>query len=471
MWTSTMELSLRRIIPTQLIGRFWRGAYFSSFAPLQVQNLPRQPLPSPYWVRVRNRLAGICGSDLHLIYTDGDFRIAPAALPSHEYSYPGHEVAGEVIEVGDKVQELQVGDRVVLQSGPNCLSTGVQPVCRSCAAGNYNLCEHGDFPGPYPFGGGWSEEMLLHEQQLFRVPPEMNDEQAVLLEPAAVAVHAALRRLPRSADRVLIIGASTIGLLLLQVIRALVPQAEISVAARYPFQVEQATRLGAAHILYPQDGYQAVQRTTGAQLYQGFMGNQMLLGGYDVIYDTIGKQRTIHEALRWARAGGAVVVVGVSLHLMHLDLTPVWYQEVDLIGTLAHGSETWPVGTQSRHSTFAIATEMIVLGQLNSTQLITHRFPLSEYQRALTTATNKADSRAIKVIFDYSLQPASVVPNVRSSSQRRLQTPALSDIPGPAVPVDTPGGDVTEATGDKTVIVAKPPKRYPLQPGERAVKG
>ena len=471
MWTSTMELSLRRIIPTQLVGRFWRGAYFSSFAPLQVQNLPRQPLPSPYWARVRNRLAGICGSDLHLIYADGDFRIAPAALPNHEYSYPGHEVVGEVIEVGDKVQELHVGDRVALQSGPNCLSTGVQPVCRSCAAGNYNLCEHGEFPGPYPFGGGWSEEMLLHEQQLFRIPPEMSDEQAVLLEPTAVAVRAALRRLPRSSDRVLIIGASTIGLLLLQVIRALVPQAEISVAARYPFQVEQATRLGAAHILYPQDGYQAVQRTTGAQLYQGFMGNQMLLGGYDVTYDTIGKQSTIHNALRWTRAGGAVVVVGVSLHLMHLDLTPVWYQEVDLIGTVAHGSETWPVGTRSRHSTFAIASEMIVLGQVNPAQLITHRFPLSEYQRALTTAINKTDSRAIKVVFDYSLQPASVVPNVRSSSQRRLRTPALSDVPRQAIAVDTPGENKTQATDDKTVSVAKPPRRYPLQPGERTGRG
>ncbi len=421
MWTSTMELSLRRVIPTQLIGRFWRGAYFSSFAPLQVQNIPRQPLPSPNWVRVRNRLAGICGSDLHLIYTDGDFRIAPAALPNHEYSYPGHEVVGEVIE--------------------------------------------------YPFGGGWSEEMLLHEQQLFRIPPEMNDEQAVLLEPTAVAVHAVLRRLPRPGDRVLVIGAGTIGLLLLQVIHALVPQAETSVAARYPFQVEQATRLGAAHILYPQDGYQAVQRATGAQLYQGPMGNQMLLGGYDVIYDTIGKERTIHEALRWTRAGGAVVVVGVSLHLMHLDLTPVWYQEVDLIGTLAHGTETWPVGTQSRCSTFAIATELILRGQLNPAQLITHHFPLSEYQRALTTATDKADCRAIKVVFDYSLQPASVVPNVRTSSQRRLQTPALSDIPEPTVSGDTPGADVTEATDDKTVIVVKPPKRYPLKPGDRTVNG
>jgi 2-desacetyl-2-hydroxyethyl bacteriochlorophyllide A dehydrogenase len=470
-WTSTMELSLRRVIPTQLIGRFWRGAYFSSFAPLQVQNIPRQPLPSPNWVRVRNRLAGICGSDLHLIYTDGDFRIAPAALPSHEYSYPGHEVVGEVIEVGDKVQELRVGDRVTLQSGPNCLSTGVQPACRSCAAGNYNLCERANFPGPYPFGGGWSEEMLLHEQQLFRIPPQMSDEQAVLLEPTAVAVHAVLRRLPRPGDRVLVIGAGTIGLLLLQVIHALVPQAEISVAARYPFQVEQATRLGAAHILYPQDGYQAVQRATGAQLYQGPMGNQMLLGGYDVIYDTIGKERTIHEALRWTRAGGAVVVVGVSLHLMHLDLTPVWYQEVDLIGTLAHGTETWPVGTQSRCSTFAIATELILRGQLNPAQLITHRFPLSEYQRALTTATDKADCRAIKVVFDYSLQPASVVPNVRTSSQRRSQTPALSAVPEPDVSGDIPGADVTEATDDKTVIVVKPPKRYPLKPGDRTVNG
>src|SRR5713226_3080270 len=472
MWTSTLELSLRRVFLTQLLGRFWHGAYFSSFAPLQVQNLPRQQLPASNWVRVRNHLAGISGSDLHLVYVDEDFSIAPAALPSRRYSYPGHEVVGEVIEVGDDIQYLHVGDRVVLQNDPNCISTGSQSLCRSCAAGNYNLCERASSLSDLrPIGGGWSEEMLLHEQQLFRIPPEMNDEQAVLLEPTAVAVHAVLRRLPRPGDRVLVIGAGTIGLLLLQVIHALVPQAETSVAARYPFQVEQATRLGAAHILYPQDGYQAVQRVTGAQLYQGPMGNQMLLGGYDVIYDTIGKERTIHEALRWTRAGGAVVVVGVSLHLMHLDLTPVWYQEVDLIGTLAHGTETWPVGTQSRRSTFAIATEMILRGQLNPAQLITHRFPLSEYQRALTTATDKADCRAIKVVFDYSLQPASVVPNVRTSSQRRLQTPALSAVPEPTVSGDTPGADVTEATDDKTVTVAKPPKRYPLKPGDRTVNG
>jgi 2-desacetyl-2-hydroxyethyl bacteriochlorophyllide A dehydrogenase len=420
MWTSTLELSPKRVILTQVLGRFWHGAYFSSFAPLQVQNLPRQPLPAPNWVRVRNRLAGVCGSDLLMIYVDGDFRIAPAALPRHRQSYPGHEVVGEVIEVGDDVQYLHVGDRVVLQSGPSCISTGAQPLCRSCAAGNYNLCERaGLLSGPEPIGGGWSEEMLLHEQQLFRISPEMSDEQAVLLEPFAVAVRAVLRHLPQPGDHVLIIGAGTIGLLILQVLRALVPEATVSVMARHSFQIEQATRMGAAHILYPRDSYQGVERATGAKLFTGMFGNKMLLGGYEAIYDTIGSKQTIHDSLRWTRAGGTVVLVGLSPHMMRLDLTPIWYQEIDLVGTLGHGMETWPIGTHEHRSTLAIAAELIEQGQLHPEKLITHRFALNNYREALSTATEKSRSRAIKVVFDYALLPASVVPNVRATARQR----------------------------------------------------
>ncbi len=425
MWTTTLELKPTNVMVTQLLGRFWRGAYFSSFAPLQIRNMPRQPLPAGEWVRVRNRLAGICGSDLHLIYVDGDFRIAPAALPTHRQSYPGHEVVGEVIEVGENVgtsladtQPLHVGDRVVLQHGPNCFSAGVQPLCRSCADGNYALCERGELPGPQPIGGGWSEEMLVHEHQLFPVPTDMTDEQAVLLEPSALAVHAVLRSLPQPGDRVLIIGAGTIGLLTLQVIRALAPDAEISVLARHPFQIEQATRMGAIHIIYPQDSYKGVQKATEAQLYRGIMGNQMLLGGYDVIYDTVGSKHTLHDALRWARAGGSVVMVGLSLHTMHIDLTPIWYQEINLIGALGHGMETWPIGTNTRRSTFAITTELIQQGHLHPEQLITHRFPLTQYRHALSTASSKGHSRATKVVFDYSLLPVSVVANVRASARQ-----------------------------------------------------
>src|SRR5690348_9236771 len=226
MWTSTLELTPGRVLATKLLGRFWRGAYFSSFAPFQVQNLPRQPLPDPHWVRVRNTLAGVSASDLDLIFVDRAFNIAPAALPSHKPIYLGHEIVGEVIEVGDEVRRLHAGERVVLQHGPNCVTADAQPLCRSCAAGNYSLCEYGAFHALQPIGGGWSEEMLLHEQQLFRVSDELTDAQAVLLEPSAVAIHAVLRHLPQAGERVLIIGAGTVGLLILQVIRALAPEAE-----------------------------------------------------------------------------------------------------------------------------------------------------------------------------------------------------------------------------------------------------
>jgi 2-desacetyl-2-hydroxyethyl bacteriochlorophyllide A dehydrogenase len=419
MWTSTLDLDPKRVLITQLLRRVWSGASFSSFAPLQMQNLPRQPLPEKTWVRVRNRLAGICGSDLHMIQGDGDLRIAPAALPLHRRSYPGHEVIGEVLEVGEDVQRIRVGDRVVLQHGSNCMSAGVQTPCRSCAHGYYNLCEYGKLPGPQPIGGGWSEEMLLPEQQLFRLPADISDEQAVMLEPTAVAIHAVLRRLPQPNEHILIIGAGTIGLLTLQIIRALAPQAEISVLARHAFQVEQATRQGATHIIYPQDSYTGIQQATNAQIFKGPFSNRVLLGGYDIIFDTVGSQKTLHHALRWARAQATVVLVGVNLHQMHIDLTPVWYREVNLIGSMGSGIETWPPTTNERRSTFEIAVELITHDQIHPEHLITHRFPLNNSQTALLTALKKEQSHAIKVIFDYSLLPPSVVPNVRASATRK----------------------------------------------------
>src|SRR5579884_3512125 len=146
MWTSTLSLEPSRVVITRLLGRVWRGAYFTSFAPLRVENLPRQTLPASNWVRVRNTLAGISGSDLQLVFANIDPRVAIAALPEYGRIAPGREVVGEVIEVGEDVRQLHVGDRVALQYPFNCRAAGVHPVCRSCASGNYALCEQISFP-------------------------------------------------------------------------------------------------------------------------------------------------------------------------------------------------------------------------------------------------------------------------------------------------------------------------------------
>jgi threonine dehydrogenase-like Zn-dependent dehydrogenase len=148
------------------------------------------------------------------------------------------------------------------------------------------------------------------------------------------------------------------------------------------------------------DGYQATARITGAKLYEGMFGNRMLLGGFDVIYDCVGSARTLQDSLRWVRAGGAVVIVGVKLAPLKLDLNPLWYQEVDLTGVWGHGAESWQ--GETRH-TYAVVIDLMRQGKITSDGLITHRFPLRQWRQAVSTALDKR-SGAIKVVFDYALE-------------------------------------------------------------------
>jgi hypothetical protein len=243
-----------------------------------------------------------------------------------------------------------------------------------------------------------------------------------------------------------------------------------------------------ARIIYPENSYQQVQQATSAQLYKGLIGNKMLLGGYDVIFDTIGSKRTTQDSLRWTRAGGTVVMIGVNLHQMHIDLTPIWYQEINLIGTMGQGTETWPIGSDKQRSTFEIATELIIKEQVKPDELITHRYMLSEYREALMDAKEKVHNRVIKAVFDFSRQPASVVPNVRAAARQQRIMPAPPQLlvpmnepvfpqpvpstgtPEPAIPLSMPGAQEEEDT--KTVVAPAiwQSPFHPLTPEPEAVQ-
>jgi threonine dehydrogenase-like Zn-dependent dehydrogenase len=136
---------------------------------------------------------------------------------------------------------------------------------------------------------------------------------------------------------------------------------------------------------------------TGARMYEGRAGNRMLMGGFDLVFDVVGIAATLNNALRWTRAGGTVVLVGVNLHRMLLDVTPVWYQEVNLVGAVGHDVVVWE---GERLSTFELAMRWMQTGELNCEGLLTHRFPLDAYQQAFATAVDKRAHRSIKVAFD-----------------------------------------------------------------------
>ena len=179
---------------------------------------------------------------------------------------------------------------------------------------------------------------------------------AVMVEPLSVGVHAALRRLPRPEEQVLVVGCGIIGLSVIQATRALSPECHLTVMARYPQQAEMAHRLGANDVVVRDDPYLATARITGGKLYSGLFNNRMILGGFDVVYDCVGSRRTVRDSLRWARAGGTVVMVGIRFEPMHVDLTPVWYQEVVLIGLYAHGMEE---RQGAKQSTYDLTTELL----------------------------------------------------------------------------------------------------------------
>jgi threonine dehydrogenase-like Zn-dependent dehydrogenase len=377
----------------------WPGIVWSALSHAHVVDVPEPTLPGPRWLRVRNRQCGICASDLSLLLVKADPAAAPLALPGNSRFYLGHEVVGEVTEVGAGVREIRPGQRVVMESrftGPTCFTQEIDPPCRLCAAGDTRLCENASLQrGPSGIGGGWGDGYTAHESEVRLVPDELSDDQASLVEPMAVALHGVLRRPPRDGEQVLVVGAGIIGLLTVQCVKLLAPGARLTVLARHPHQAEAARRLGAETILGGGDLYQEVADQTGGRLYRAMMNRGMVLGGYDVIYDCVGRADTVLDSLRWARARGTVVLVGIDLALLKVDLNPIWYQEVDLIGSHTFGAEQ--VDGKRRH-TFELVIDHLRTGRLREAGLITHRFPLAEYRRAIDTALHKRNG-AIKVTF------------------------------------------------------------------------
>ena len=402
MRTIYFEKNIPKIMLTAALRPIWPKVVFSRLSPTRLASIPEEPLPGSGWVRVSNRMCGICASDLHLVFVEADPRISPAALPGPDRLYLGHEILGEVTEVGPDATGLKVGDRVIMDYlETNCVASGIEPRCFHCQEGNYHLCEKAfQENATEGTGGGWGESFTAYHSGLYRVPDELDDNAAMLIEPLAVGVRSALRRLPGAHQQALVVGSGMIGLAVIAALRALSPDCHITAMARYPQQTEMARNLGADEVVGQEDPYRAAARVTGGRVYTGSFKNRTMVGGFDVVYDCVGTGKTVQDSLRWTRAGGAVVLTGVYLKPMHVDLTPVWYREIDLIGLLTHGTEEW---NGRKLSTYDLTVELLMNGQLKSDGFITHRYPLDRWREAIQTAGDKT-SGAIKVVLDYRLE-------------------------------------------------------------------
>lgn len=293
------------------------------------------PEPGPDEVLVRVGVAGLCGTD-YAIFT-GDRAVG----------YPrimGHEFLGAVAAVGPGSRGLRPGDRVVVEPNYSC---GACPLCRE---GNRNLCLARTAVG-IDVDGGFAELARVPARCCWPIPAGLADEDALLAEPLAVVVRAVNRGAPRPGETAAVVGAGTLGLLAIQVLRA--RGARPLVVSRTARRFELARRLGAeaTHTL------EVGSLTTVAR---GFSGRE----GLDLVVETAGTAPAVNDALALVRPGGRVVLTGLPHEPTPVSFFTVVRREITIWGSMIYQDE------------FPEALRLLAEGRVQGRPLVSHRFGL-----------------------------------------------------------------------------------------------
>ncbi|MCU0267925.1 MAG: zinc-binding dehydrogenase [Acidimicrobiales bacterium] len=366
--------------------------------PLALEDVDPPELPGPDWVPIKPRLAGICGSDLSTI--DGHSSRYFEPIVSFPF-VPGHEVVADRAGPDDGAPDGS--HRVVLEPVLGCVARGIDPPCGACARGDLGSCERISFGDIEPglqtgfccdTGGGWSTAMIAHRSQLHEVPAALSDEAAVMVEPTACAVHAALAAGVESGQTVVVLGSGTLGLLTLAALRRYTDPGTLAAVAKHPEQRRLARELGADVVLEPGEERRVVRRLTNS-LAIGDGPITRLTGGADVVVDCVGTEAALADALALARPRGRILLVGMPGRVS-VDLTGLWQRELQLVGAYAYGTETLADGTRRR--TFDLAFELVEAADLG--RLVSATYPLARYRAAIAHAAAAGSRGAVKIAFD-----------------------------------------------------------------------
>jgi 2-desacetyl-2-hydroxyethyl bacteriochlorophyllide A dehydrogenase len=307
-----------------------------------VQQVP-DPAPGPREVLVRVEACGICGTDLHLL--DGDSPLARYPL------IPGHELCGEVVAAGAEVEHLkvehaQVGDFVAVDPNLPCRE------CHFCQAGRDNLCQNYAAIG-VTTAGGCAELIAAPAANAFVLPADLPRAWGTLVEPLACAVHGFDRLGAKLADRYLVYGAGTMGLLMAQLARR-AGAAMVDVVDIKESRLPVAERLGADRTATSADELDRPQ-------------------GWEVVIDATGVVAAIEDGLRRVRRGGTFLMFGVTPAEAAASFSPfrVYNEEITVIGSMA-----------ILHS-FERARDLLAGGAVDAAAMITHRMALKSYDDAI----------------------------------------------------------------------------------------
>ena len=387
---------LRYVLTRALSGRF-PAIGTGPLGFVSLDDVPRRALPADDWVRLAPRLTGICGSDLGVITAHDSFTLEPYG--AYPFTF-GHEVVATVSEVGPAVTRWSEGDRVILNPMLACEQKGEEP-CAACRRGDTGVCRRatdgrGSIAGFSPLtGGGWGDEMVAHETQL-HPQGDLPDEVAVLTDAYASAAKGVFLEPPVDDDVVLVLGAGSIGLLMVRALRRTGWTGTVAVSARYGFQARKAEAVGADVVLRGRDQlYEWAASLPGAATFDPSMAPKFVEGGPSLVFDSVGSAGTVRDALALTREEGRIVVTGAAA-VTKLDLTRLWHRQLRMTGVMVYGPVNYRGGTRD---IFEATLDLLRDDDLDQFSLLTHTFALEEYRDAIRVALGKDDHGAIKVGF------------------------------------------------------------------------
>jgi len=329
----------------------------------ELQDVPR-PEAGTGDVLVAVEVCGICGSDVHGMDGSTGRRQPPVVM--------GHEAAGVVAEVGDGVTDRAIGDRVTFDSTVYCGS------CGYCRAGQVNLCDARRVLGvscdEYRSDGAFAEYVAVPQRIVHRLPDAVTFEQAAMVEPLSVALHAVRRGALQPDDTAVVVGAGMIGLLIVQALRAEGCARVIAVDIE-PRRLELASRLGADAVLH------AGEADVAAEVMALTDGR-----GADVAIEAVGIPATVEASVYALRKGGRLVLVGNVTPRVALPLQAVVTRELTLSGSCASSGE------------YPACLDLLAAGAIEVQPLISAVAPLAEGAEWFARL-HRADEGLMKVLL------------------------------------------------------------------------
>lgn len=314
------------------------------------------PEPGEHEVLVEVRSVGVCGSDIHF-FEHGRIGLS-VVEPPHVL---GHEAAGVVVAHGSGTSGPPIGSRVALEPSLPCGR------CRLCREGRYNLCPDMRYFSDPPTDGAFMRYVTIHEDFAFLVPDNVSDDAAALIEPVSVVLWAARCTNLKAGDHILVTGAGPIGLLMVQVARAL-GATKVVVSDVNSSRLDRAEQVGASRIV---DVSETPLHEAGVEV--------------DAFIECSGHPAALSDGIKCVRAGGVATVVGMGPHEdATIPLAIMQAREIRLQPTFRFAN------------TYPAAIDLVASGAVAPEAIITGHFGLKEIEQALWAS--RRDPTSIKSI-------------------------------------------------------------------------